>query len=567
MTRGFVLNAMPFSPVAVRAVLVCGGALVWGAGAQALPAKPVVAAKPAPAAKPVVARPVAAVPLSGWNYQMADEPLEARWSFRARQLSTKSGEARAVFGWKDARNFALLRVTPTQIELWNVSEGSARKLGQSANGPGELGLQIQGERARVLRAGALQIEANLKPFGEGFGVATQGGYRWDASDVQPTEPVVFRDDFMRAQGPDDAEVPSQWQVRGDWKTSGALGPKSDAALNPNPFVFRASGVAGNALAAGEAVARAGHWFWSDYAVTAAVRATPANPDAPLVAVLEAFGPDNGIRGEIDFQANVARLKQGDKVLAQSAPFDTQAGQWHRVRLEPGPGAARLLVDGIERVRASNVKIAQGGVALRARVGGANFVDFDDVRVGPLDDKKGWGEGSLPERFQKDRLMKNWASAASAWTRDAAGTWWHTGDFFGAATVALPLPPLEEGAGIQIAIGAKPNDAKGADARVEVTRQGQNVRFATNFEKSPLAMPAQVVPLSQVTGATLTVTHAPGDKGRIGSLKLALNGRALGKPTSIPLGTGGTKIGVTPLRNGVPGAAAGSAPPEFELGDF
>ena len=521
---------MPFFRSRVP-LLLLSGALWPGALALALPAQTPV--KPA----------VSPLELTSWNYQMADEPLEARWSVRARQLSSRSGEARVVFGYKDARNFALLRALPGQLELWSVANGGARRLGQSANGPGELGLQIAGNRVRVLRAGAIAIEASLKLPAAGFGSATRGEWRWDVGDVQPTEPVVFRDDFMRAQGPDDAEVPSQWRVTGDWKTSGSLGPKSDAALNPNPFVFRAAQRVGQS--SGAAVARAGHWFWSDYAVTASVRATAATGGAPLVAALEAFGPGDGIRGEIDFNAHVARLKRGDRVLAQSAPFDTQAGQWHRVRLEPGPGRARLLVDGIERVVAPNVTLVQGEVALRAQTGGANSVDFDDVRVGPPSDQKGWGEGNLPERFQKDRLMKNWASAASAWQRDASGTWWHTGDFFGDAAVTLPLPALEDRAGLSLALGASGDLAS---AKLRVVREGDTVRFGF---VGAAASPEVALPLAQVQGKTLVVKSVRRGAARsVVASEAFLDGKSVARQISARV-AGATKIGIVPLRNGAP----------------
>ena len=537
--------------------LVCGGALLVGA-AHAQPAKP-AAKKTAPVA-PKIAAP--ALALAGWSYQMADEPLEANWSWRAQISASKTGEARAVFGWKDARNFALLRVTPAQIGLWNIVNGVPRSVGQTANAGGTLTLQISGARVRVLSNDAIAIESKLALSGAQFGAATQGGFGWDAGDVQPTGEVLFRDDFMRAQGPDDAEVPSEWQVEGNWKTSGALGPKSDAALNPNPFVFRASYPA-KPVKAGENVARAGRWFWSDYALTASVRAVQNGADKtePLTATLEAMG---GIGGEIDFQNNVARLTQNGKTLAQSAPFDTQVGQWHRVRLEPGPGMARLLVDGIERVRFA-AKNAQGAIALRSRVGRASYVDFDDVRVAPVADKKGWGEGSLPDRFQKDRLMKNWASAGAAWKRDAAGTWWHTGDFFGETTVSLPLPPLEDGQGVRIVLGAKEGEPQTARARVEVERKGANLSFATIFPgKGSPSKPPQTVPLTEAKDATLTINYDPGDGEslagtagrvtRIGFLRLALNERVLGAPMPIPQAKNGAKIGIMPLKNGAPLAA-------------
>ena len=508
---------------------------------------------------------------------MADDALEDRWSWRARPLAVKTGEARAVFGYKDARNFALLRTTPTQVELWTIENGAARRVGQSARGAGELTLQFQAERVRVLLNNASVIEAKLKLPGNQFGMATQGGFSWDAGDVQPTEEVVFRDDFMRAQGPDDAEVPSEWQVEGGWKTSGSMRPRADAALNPNPFVFRAS-LERNAPQNSEAIARAGRWFWSDYAITASVRATDNKDGAPLVAALEAFGDAKapGIIAEIDFRENVARIRQGARVLAQSAPFDTQAGQWHRVRFEPGPGTARLLVDGIERVRAQNVTLAQGEIALRARASGASYVDFDDIWAAPLSDQKGWGEGTLPERFQKDRLMKNWASAAAAWKRGADGTWWHTGDFFGDSRVDLPIPKLADGAGLQIVLGAKAGEPQSAPAQVLVERQGQNVSFSIKSARGEFPNAPQIVPLKAVENAVLTIKNEPSENTgnptlmngvtRIANVELALDGKALGKMVPIPAyigkAPGGVKIGVTPLKNGAPLGAV--APQQISL---
>ena len=520
----------------------CSGALLVAPNlSHAAPAK----------ARPAVAA-ASALPLAGWNYEMADDELEKNWSFRATATAAKAGEARAVFGWKDARNFALLRATPTQIELWNVTNGAARKLGAAARGDGEIALQVQGERTRVLLNNQIAIEANLKLAGAGFGAATQGGFAWDAGDVQPTADVVFRDDFMRAQGPDDAEIPSEWNVEGGWQTLGSTRPSSDDALNPNPFIFRASYDAKTPVNR-EDIARAGRWFWSDYAITASLRATDSSDGAPLTAALEAFGGkgQNGIVAEIDFRANVARLRQGGKVLAQSAPFDTQAGQWHRVRFEPGPGTARLIVDGIERVSAPNVKLAQGEIALRALAGGANLVDFDDIWVAPPSDKKGWGEGLLPERFQKDRLMKNWASDAAAWKRGADGTWWNTGDFFGDSEVALPVPELSDGAGLTLKLGAT---SKNASAQFTVLRAGDHISFG--FDGGAQTQ----VPLAAATGKGIVVKSVPR-----GADELVSRAFLSGKPVASATGkrvVGGTNIGVTPLKNGEPLGAV--APQQISL---
>ena len=537
---------------ALHFAVVCGGALLVAPTLHAAPAKAKSKAAPAVAAVP-------SLQLDNWKYEMADEPLESRWSWRATIKSQGDGAGRVVFGWKDARNFAVLQVGSAATELWQVKDGAPRRvaLGASVAPNQSVTLQVEGKRARVLCDNAIIMQTDVELPGTGFGDATQGVLNWEAGDVQPTAPVVFRDDFMRAEGPDDAEIPSEWTVKGNWKTSGSLGPKSDAALNPNPFVFRASYEA-NSAKNDESVACAGHWFWSDYALTASVRANDHNGSGPLTAALQAFEGTNqtGVIAEIDFRANVARIKQGDKVLAQSAPFDTESGQWHRVRFEPGPGTARLLVDGIERVSAKNVTLAQGEIGLRAKSDGANSIDFDDVWAAPVADDKGWGEGQLPERFQKDRLMKNWASAAAAWKRGADGTWWNTGDFFGDARVALNVPDLADGAGMKISLGARDNAAT-ATTQFIVARAGSDVSLG--FEGGPQTK----IALAQATGKPIVVKSTPqvsGSKNEVVS-EAFLDGKSLGRRTDVRV-VGGTKIGVTPLKDGVPLGAV--APEELSL---
>ena len=86
------------SRFALHFAVVCGGALLVAPTIYAAPTK----------AKSKVAPAVAAPTLKfdGWNYEMADEPLESRWSWRATIKSQGDGAGRVVFGWKDARNFA-----------------------------------------------------------------------------------------------------------------------------------------------------------------------------------------------------------------------------------------------------------------------------------------------------------------------------------------------------------------------------------------------------------------------------------------------------------------------------
>lgn len=506
----------------------------------------------ASARTPVLAAPTSASPsLSSLKYAFSDETLESRWSWRGTGTLAVGGEIGVAIGWKDAQNSTFLSlkrdaksITATLVGVKNgvVSTLGTGQIPATSGGAGEVGLQKVGNRLRVLWGGRTLLTAQVALLGEQFGTTTRGGAKLEADAPQPTETVVFRDDFMRAAGPEEQENPGEWKVAGVWKTSGSLGPKSDAALNPNPFVFRAQGAS--------SAARAGKWWWSDYSVSTSVKATRADAKGPLVAGIEAFsdGKGGGLRGEVDFASGIAVLKDGDRLLARSTRFDAEPDQWHRLRIEPGPGTVRFYVDGVLRVSAPSQR-AQGSVLLRATASGGNFVDFDDVRVGNLQLGHEWGEGALPERFQKDRLMRNWASDAGAWKRDTKGTWWHTGDFFNSVQLQMALPPLKPGQGFELVFAADPqNDASGL--RYEITRPSDKKEVVGHLKGVPTSK-AQTLPLVEGE-APLSLQFKP-----LSATSLSLGGSLGGvkifnaSVASATLLARGTKLGIRPLQDGKP----------------
>ena len=468
-------------------------------------------------------------------FRFSEDDLEARWSYRARLEAPGKGEAAWLFG-ENEKNAVIVSVFRENGKLM----GQLRRVGGAAPAPirfqlagndaGEIGFIRVGRLFQVLWNGHVRAQMQTDLGGVRFGMRVSDGWKRQNAGWQPTEPVVFRDDFMRADGPDSPAMASVWSAGSDWKTSGTLGPKADAALSPNPFVFRATG-------AGVHVARAGKWFWNDYAVSASVRAVSPEGDesSPLVAGLEAFSSGNsGVRGEINFRTGVARILIDGKPVAQSAPFDAAIGEWHRLRLEPNNGVARLLFDGREVARAK-CDLAGGEIALRAQTGANGFVDFDDVRAqnGP----EQLGEGQLPDRLVKDRLMRNWANAASAWKRDARGVWWHTGDFWGATNLDLPLPKLEDGQGYRVYLGADSQNLTGATPVLIERKEG----------KLRATMGGKGKTLSDAAQNAMRLRRTPNANGTF-ALTLDWNGvSALSLFTG--RGTGGTKIGVQPLRAG------------------
>lgn len=528
--------------------LICSCALAWGA--------PQVSPR---------------LPSRATSFVLADDPLEARWSYRATLNASQTGSASWLLG-RDEKNGVLLELDHLNHDrpavfatLTRVQNGKRTTLSsfQLPMKNGEFGLVRVGRTLSVLWQGELKAQVQTDLGGNRFGSRTGGGWTISNAQMQPTEPVVLRDDFMRAGGPDQPEGGAVWQTQGNWKTSGTLGPLADASLSPNPFVFRAQD-------AGLHLARAGQWFWNGYSVSASVRAaTQDNDQTPLVAGLQAFGSSTGggVRGEVDFRAGIARIVQtshillgsrgraSEQVLAQSAPFDASIGQWHRLRLEPSAGIVRLLFDGREVARAKS-DLMQGEVALRAQTGAGTSVDFDDVRVGaPQSTGAVWGEGVLPDRLVKDRLMKNWASAASAWKRDAKGIWWHTGDFWKTANLDVPLPPLKDGQGFRFYLGAEANSPEKAvlDAVVERRNGRVELRTAGLPSRPPVVLPVQAS--NRISLSLRPDKFDPRERGA----SFAWNGVTFPVWSHVRSGShvfNGTKIGIEPLQNGGPLPPAG-----------
>lgn len=491
------------------------------------------------------------------GFQISEDSLEARWSYRARIDATEAGSAAWLLGGE------VVALEPNGVGMKGTFSNPLRKEVATFSIPsrlGELSFVRVGQTLSVLWNGRVCGRMTGDLGGNALGSKISGAWKQSEAKYQPTEPTVFRDDFMRASGPDSPDVPSDWSVKGNWKTSGTLGPLADASLSPNPFVFRASGT-------GEESASAGKWFWNNYSVSASVRAVGNEGDkTPLVAGLWTFCSSNGsgIRAEVDFRTGVARIVetsaqglspvlfgkgviyasiiQPERVLAESAPFDAGIGQWHRLKLEPRNGIVALSFDGREVARAK-CDLMQGEIALRAKTSEANYIDFDDVRVGaPEKNGANFGEGALPDRLVKDRLMKNWASAASAWKRDAKGIWWHTGDFWNDATLEVPLPKLEEGQGFRFLLRSNPEDPLKSAMKVSIQRREGKIQCVVGNANGA------ALPDAGKNTILLYFTSLPD-----GSLheNVAWDGIAVGVISTATSRCNGTKIGIEPMQNGAP----------------
>jgi hypothetical protein len=471
------------------------------------------------ATKPVATQ-RASLALAGWDYAFDSDELENSWSWTTQIApSAEAWEVRVPFHYRDAQNYALLQLKGAgkdiSLAYWLVASGKATVWGEApttlygANGSGQLTIQRSPWQVRALWNGRAVLSA-YGPQDDGeIGVAARGA-KVSGERLQPTEPVATQDDFMRAEGPMGDGVPQdeatrkivssksiavitppvppksgEWRpLRGSWKTSMMLDARIrfDSSLNPNPFVYRAE-------SKGAAITSIGKWFWNDYSLAVAFKPMLKSTNAPLVAGVAAYAQANGqaIVGEVDFRSGRAVLKQGNQVLAQSERFACVPNQWHRLFLEPGPGTIRLLVDGIERVRATptNFKswaerpLAQGEAQLRAELGEGNYIDFDDVNIAPNNPISDDFKSATSNRWKN--ANGNWQVAKGALTKTSNGPSLHvTGEVQPSGLLEAEF--ARERAGKNSGLAFAVRDAKNYFLARQTTTALELVEFADGKER-------------------------------------------------------------------------------------
>lgn len=352
-----------------------------------MPGVPPVFVRQLPSATQESTIPLIPQPAAGWSWQTDPDVLEEEWLWTAR-LATKGPVEARVTLHDDA---IVLRVKGDvgggRIGFWQRSGNRLVPLGQPQVAlkslTGQLTIVRNAWRIQALWDGRLVVTAWSDRQGGHLGYGTRGQGNLAPPRLQPTEPLLFTDDFMRQESEGTAALSSSWrQYGGVWGTTSLA---RRGVQSPNPFVLSATVARtvdnGIALATVEK-----KWFWTDYTVAASVRGVLADASQPLCAAVVAYSMPEGqhVAGELDFRSGQARILAAGQVMGTSTPFYVNPNGWHRLFLDPGPGVLRLLVDGIERVRilarSERTDLCQGTAGLRATLGSANRVDFDDVKV-------------------------------------------------------------------------------------------------------------------------------------------------------------------------------------------
>lgn len=437
--------------------------------------------------------------------QFLDEPAEGEYTVLCPVVLGGAGELRIAFDATEAGAVSYLRVADGVAALHRATEDGLRRVGAprrlSARGPAELALQRRADRVRVIVAGELVLDQPWEgPPGGLVGVASVGALTARGVQVQPVEPPVFGDDFTRG-----AEEMATWETSGGvFRNTMVQAEGADPRLSANPFSLQVQTEA-------EALARTGYWFWDSYRLSASVKPVDAaavglcawmQDDANYLALRWLAGDDR--------MAGARRLvlvRNGrEQVLAQ-ARGGFAPGEWYRLELRVTPGRVEALIDRDPVLAAPTTALAQGGVGLWTAGGEALF---DDAAV------VGAGVRELPEPeinpvFLADEVMsaEELFLPRSFWSAgDAAGQYWHSGEFFADATVRLPAELLT-GEGLAVLLRARAGDsASGYRIDVAPAEAGVGLRLAR--DGVPAADTTGPLPdgeplLIAVANATISVT--------------------------------------------------------------
>ncbi|MBT3375875.1 MAG: hypothetical protein HN742_40825 [Lentisphaerae bacterium] len=201
---------------------------------------------------------------------------------------------------------------------------------------------------------------------------------------------------------------------------------------------------------GEALLALGLSEWTGYRLAVTVE-TPAR-SASTVGI--SFGVN--ARESTSFEWESARKKGAERRLSVRAGESRDLLGEAQGGYEPGK-TLRLIVDQsgpdlciyeamhglLLRVPKHSVPAGRVGLTVKGR----DRIEFRDMILdGP--DERDWEQVVKTKIFESDHYMLDWSAAEGEWvlaeqTDSSAPTWWHKGDFFGAAELSLPIAAATE----------------------------------------------------------------------------------------------------------------------------
>lgn len=209
--------------------------------------------------------------------------------------------------------------------------------------------------------------------------------------IQKVGDIVLRDDFMRA-----ADAAGAWTMHPAFSI--VSGANTDKLMNP--YSCRARSREAAAM-------EAGHPFWENYRLSAAVMA----PDQSATLGLLCGAREERAGFLVHWRDGKLSVTDRKGAVLATAPAPRRPHQWYELAVESGDDGLRVFVDGVGVVQTST-PVRGGSVGLLVEGGEAWF---DDIAVAPL----AWAAsapaaGVSPPVYSafhlNDAYMTKWAAA-------------------------------------------------------------------------------------------------------------------------------------------------------------
>ena len=346
--------------------------------------------------------------------------------------ATVSAPAQLALSRQQNGDGYLLQITPTTLQLDVTQNGATRMLARAANSnksPWNLTVQRRGRILDVMAGNRTVLRAENDAFNDGQ-IGVLGGIK--NARVQPVEPLVFADDFMRVASDvamkealsnprngvkisDAAITETIWTtLSGAWATTGLTeNAEAQVAQSANPFAFRA-------LNAGENMAVAGRPFWSDDEFSISMQPQGAREIGILLDVTDAKNYLEFNWGENSDPTLRAIVDGKPTVLGAAKGYGGyERNQWTRLKFVAAGGVLRASIDDVEVASAHSGWGGRGQIGLRALLPqkgddkkGVGVV-FDDASVRTINDFRDNFASDVAGRWTPIAGKWNWNGAARA----------------------------------------------------------------------------------------------------------------------------------------------------------
>jgi len=295
---------------------------------------------------------------------------------------------------KSKCHVSLVKLSNKTAQVLGVGYSSVRVGGELQN---ELIIRYRYGKIKAIHNGRLLFVCHDDEFKSGqVAYSAVGGVKSIEARYQPTETILFADDFMRG-----AEDVQHWEkISGTWMPVGADSSKFDPRLSANPFSLQG-------VSTSIAIALTGYWFWDNYVLKAAVRPRSDNGSIGLVVYARdgtnylLFRWTNDVEGG---KQQLIAVEDGRQRVLAERDGGFVPMQWYQVEVHAGDDRIAAYIDGRQVLSTRCNSFSMGKVGLYAD--GRMIAQFDDVCVESFDE--------FADTFSEP-LLSRWKAIAGNWS--------------------------------------------------------------------------------------------------------------------------------------------------------